>query len=32
MPHADFPLWTLLPFPALVLAIAIFPSVIPHLW
>ena len=32
MPHADFPLWTLLPFPALVLAIAIFPIVIPHLW
>jgi len=32
MPHADFPFWTLLPFPALVLAIAVFPIVIPHLW
>ncbi|MEI9947992.1 MAG: sodium:proton antiporter [Pseudomonadota bacterium] len=29
---ADFPTWTLLPFPALVLAIAVFPMVIPHLW
>jgi Na+/H+ antiporter NhaD/arsenite permease-like protein len=32
MPLADFPVWTLLSFPALVLAIAIFPMVIPHLW
>ncbi|HET7542036.1 MAG TPA: sodium:proton antiporter [Polyangiaceae bacterium] len=32
MPAADFPVWTLLPFPLLVLAIAICPIVIPHLW
>lgn len=32
MPSVDFPFWTLLPFPALVLAIAVFPMVIPHLW
>src|SRR6478735_11559046 len=32
MPPADFPVWTLLSFPALVLAIAVFPMVIPHLW
>ena len=32
MPSADFPVWTLLSFPALVLAIAIFPMVIPHIW
>jgi Na+/H+ antiporter NhaD/arsenite permease-like protein len=32
MPSADFPVWTLLSFPALVLAIAIFPMAIPHLW
>lgn len=32
MHGADLPVWTLLPFPALVLAIAIFPIVIPHLW
>lgn len=32
MPSADFPFWTLLSFPMLVLAIAIFPMVIPHLW
>jgi len=29
---ADFPVWTLLSFPALVLAIAVFPMVIPHIW
>lgn len=27
-----FPFWTLLPFPALVLAIAVLPMSIPHLW
>ncbi|MEO7033248.1 MAG: sodium:proton antiporter [Polyangiaceae bacterium] len=32
MPSAAFPLWTLLSFPALVLAIAVFPMVIPHRW
>jgi Na+/H+ antiporter NhaD/arsenite permease-like protein len=32
VPAADFPFWTLLPFPALVLAIAVFPMVIPHIW
>ncbi len=32
MPAADFAFWTLLPFPALVLAIAAFPLLIPHLW
>ena len=32
MPSADFPVWTLLSFPALVLAIAVFPMVIPHIW
>ena len=32
MHSADFPIWTLLPFPVLVLAIAVFPMVIPHLW
>lgn len=32
MPEAHFPVWTLLSFPALVLAIAIFPMVIPHRW
>lgn len=32
MPSADFPAWTLLSFPALVLAIAVFPMVIPHRW
>jgi Na+/H+ antiporter NhaD/arsenite permease-like protein len=32
MPGADFPFWTLLPFPALVLAIAVFPIAITHLW
>lgn len=32
MPGTDFPLWTLLPFPALVLAIAVFPVAIRHLW
>src|SRR6188768_1604306 len=32
MPSADFPVWTLLSFPALVLAIAVFPMVIPHVW
>ena len=32
MPVADFPVWTLLSFPALVLAIAVFPMLIPHLW
>lgn len=32
MPGPDFPLWTLLPFPALVLAIAVFPIVIGHFW
>ncbi|HEY5375869.1 MAG TPA: sodium:proton antiporter, partial [Polyangiaceae bacterium] len=31
MPSA-FPLWTLLSFPALVLAIAVFPMTIPHRW
>ncbi len=32
MPPVDFPFWTLLSFPALVLAIAVFPMVIPHYW
>jgi Na+/H+ antiporter NhaD/arsenite permease-like protein len=32
MPIADFPVWTLLSFPVLVLAIAVCPMVIPHLW
>src|SRR6187551_1193546 len=32
MHGADFPVWTLLSFPALVLAIAVFPIVIPHIW
>jgi len=32
MPLSGFPLWTLLPFPALVLAIAVFPMLIPHWW
>ncbi len=32
MHGADFPVWTLLSFPALVLAIAVFPMVIPHIW
>ena len=32
MPSANFPVWTLLPFPALVLAIAVFPMLIPHRW
>jgi Na+/H+ antiporter NhaD/arsenite permease-like protein len=32
MPMADFPAWTMLGFPALVLAIAVFPMVIPHYW
>ncbi len=32
MPSVDFPFWTLLSFPALVLAIAIFPMAIPHRW
>lgn len=32
MPGSDFPVWTLLPFPALVLAIAVFPVAIPHFW
>jgi len=32
MHDVDFPTWTLLPFPALVLAIAVFPLLIPHLW
>ncbi len=32
MPAADFPLWTLLPFPALVLAIAVLPMIVPQLW
>ncbi len=32
MHDAPFPLWTLLPFPALVLAIAVFPMLIPHRW
>jgi Na+/H+ antiporter NhaD/arsenite permease-like protein len=32
MPSADFPVWTLFSFPALVLTIAVFPMVIPHLW
>jgi Na+/H+ antiporter NhaD/arsenite permease-like protein len=32
MPSADFPVWTLLGFPALVLAIAIFPVAIPKYW
>ena len=31
MPNA-FPFWTLLSFPALVLAIAVFPMTIPHRW
>jgi Na+/H+ antiporter NhaD/arsenite permease-like protein len=29
---AGFPFWTLLPFPALVLGIAVFPMAIPHYW
>src|SRR5882672_10690849 len=32
MPSADFSVWTLLSFPALVLAIAVFPMAIPHYW
>ena len=32
MPSVDFPVWTLLPFPLLVLAIAVFPMVMPHRW
>lgn len=32
MPSAEFPVWTLLPFPLLVLAIAAFPMLIPHYW
>ena len=32
MPVADFPVWTLLSFPALVLAIAVLPIMIPHFW
>ena len=32
MPSADFPVWTLLPFPALVLGIAIFPLLTPRYW
>lgn len=32
MPHGAFPAWTLLPFPALVLAIAVLPAVAPRLW
>lgn len=32
MHGADFPVWTLLSFPALVLAIAVFPMLIPHIW
>jgi len=32
MPAAEFPVWTLLSFPVLVLAIAVFPMVIPHYW
>ncbi len=32
MANANFPFWTLLPFPALVLAIAVFPMLIPHRW
>jgi Na+/H+ antiporter NhaD/arsenite permease-like protein len=29
---ADFPLWTLLPFPLLVLALALLPSLVPNYW
>jgi Na+/H+ antiporter NhaD/arsenite permease-like protein len=32
MPSAAFPVWTMLGFPALVLAIAVFPMAIPHYW
>jgi len=32
MDSSTYPVWTLLPFPALVLAIAILPVVRPHLW
>ncbi len=32
MASANFPIWTLLPFPALVLAIAVFPMLIPERW
>lgn len=32
MPSAEFPVWTLFSFPALVLAIAVFPMLIPHYW
>ena len=32
MPSVAFPIWTLLSFPALVLAIAVFPMTIAHLW
>jgi Na+/H+ antiporter NhaD/arsenite permease-like protein len=32
MPGAAFPFWTLLSFPALVLAIAVLPMTIPHRW
>jgi Na+/H+ antiporter NhaD/arsenite permease-like protein len=32
VPHDAFPAWSLLPFPALVLAIAVLPMVAPHFW
>ncbi|HTA88457.1 MAG TPA: sodium:proton antiporter [Polyangiaceae bacterium] len=32
MPSADFPAWTLLPFPALVLGIAVLPLLSPRYW
>ncbi|HWZ88772.1 MAG TPA: sodium:proton antiporter [Polyangiaceae bacterium] len=32
VPSADFPVWTLLSFPALVLGIAVLPMVIPRYW
>ncbi len=32
MPHSALPVWTLLPFPVLVLAIAVLPAALPRLW
>src|SRR5262249_39940985 len=32
MPHHAFPTWTILPFPALVLAIAVLPIAAPRAW
>ena len=32
MHGVEFPVWSLLPFPVLVLALAVFPMLVPHLW